>query len=124
MTTTYPYRPRIADGILARKLKGKGAVLIEGAKWCGKTTTAEQQANSILYMSESGKIEQNIQLAALNPKLLLQGENPRLIDEWQIAPHLWDAIRFEADHRHQVGLIILTGYSVPNDSSKIIHSGT
>ena len=118
------YHPRIADKILERKLKGKGAVLIEGAKWCGKTTTAEQQAKSILYMSEPGKLEQNIQLATLNPKLLLKGENPRLIDEWQIAPQLWDSIRFESDHRHQFGLFILTGSSVPPDMSKIIHSGT
>ncbi len=124
MTVTYKYRPRIADAILERKLKGKGAVLIEGAKWCGKTTTAEQQAKSILYMSESGKTEQNIQLAAINPNLLLQGENPRLIDEWQIAPQLWDAIRFACDHRHQLGLFILTGSSVPPDMSNIIHSGT
>lgn len=118
------YRPRIADKILERKLKGKGAVLIEGAKWCGKTTTAEQQAKSILYMSEPGKVEQNIQLATLNPKLLLKGDNPRLIDEWQIAPQLWDSIRFESDHRHQFGLFILTGSSVPPDMSKILHSGT
>lgn len=121
---TYKYRARIADRILERKLKGKGAVLIEGAKWCGKTTTAEQQAKSILYMSESGKTAQNIQLATLNPKLLLKGENPRLIDEWQIAPQLWDAIRFESDHRHEVGLFILTVSSVPPDMSQIIHSGT
>ncbi|MCM1519814.1 MAG: DUF4143 domain-containing protein [Lachnoclostridium sp.] len=124
MAVRHSYRPRIADKILERKLKGKGAVIIEGAKWCGKTTTAEQQANSILYMSEPGKVEQNIQLATLNPKLLLKGENPRLIDEWQIAPQLWDSIRFEADHRHQVGLFILTGSSVPPDMSKIIHTGT
>lgn len=118
------YRPRIADKILERKLKGKGAVLIEGAKWCGKTTTAEQQAKSVLYMSETGKTQQNIQLATLNPKLLLKGENPRLIDEWQIAPQLWDAIRFEADHQHKLGLFILTGSSVPPDMSEVIHSGT
>lgn len=124
MSDTYKYRPRIADKILERKLKGKGAVLVEGAKWCGKTTTAEQQAKSVLYMSEPGKTEQNIQLVTLNPKLLLTGENPRLIDEWQIAPQLWDAIRFEADHRHKVGLFILTGSSVPPDMSKILHSGT
>lgn len=99
-------------------------MLIEGAKWCGKTTTAEQHAQSILYMSEPGKTEQNIQLATLNPNLLLRGENPRLIDEWQIAPQLWDSIRYEADHRHQLGLFILTGSSVPPDMSKIIHSGT
>lgn len=124
MTDKYIYRPRIADKILERKLKGKGAVLIEGAKWCGKTTTAEQQAKSVLYMSESGKTEQNIQLATLNPKLLLKGETPRLIDEWQLAPQLWDCIRFEADHRHKVGLFILTGSSVPPDMSKLVHSGT
>lgn len=118
------YRPRIADKILDRKLKGKGAVLIEGAKWCGKTTTAEQRAKSVLYMTEPGKIQQNIQLATLNPGLLLQGENPRLIDEWQIAPQLWDAIRFEADHRHELGLFILTGSSVPADMRDVIHSGT
>ena len=80
------YKKRIADSLLLRKLAGKGAVIIEGAKWCGKTTTAEQIAKSILYMSETGMVEQNIRLASLNPKLLLRGEKPRLIDEWQIAP--------------------------------------
>ena len=75
------YKKRIADGLLQRKLAGKGAVLIEGAKWCGKTTTAEQIAKSKLYMSETGMVEQNIRLASLNPKLLMRGENPRLIDE-------------------------------------------
>lgn len=124
MANTYKYRPRIADRLLEHKLKGKGAVLIEGAKWCGKTTTAEQQANSVLYISEPGKVEQNVQLATLNPNLLLKGDNPRLIDEWQIAPQLWDAVRFESDHRHQVGLFILTGSSVPPDMSKILHTGT
>ena len=69
MAELHVYRPRIADKLLERKLKGKGAVLIEGAKWCGKTTTAEQQAKSILYMSEPGRMEQKIQLATLNPKL-------------------------------------------------------
>ena len=73
------YKKRIADGLLQRKLAGKGAVLIEGAKWCGKTTTAEQIAGSVKYMTETGMVEQNIQLATLNPKLLLKGEFPRLI---------------------------------------------
>ncbi len=121
---TNDYKPRIADRLLARKLAGKGAILIEGAKWCGKTTTAEQIARSVLYMSESGKIEQNIQLARINPQLLLQGEKPRLIDEWQIAPQLWDTIRFEADHTAHLGDFILTGSSVPADMSQVLHSGT
>ena len=118
------YKPRIADRLLQRKLAGKGAVLLEGAKWCGKTTTAEQIAKSVLYMSETGMVEQNIKMASLNPKLLLRGDTPRLIDEWQVAPQLWDSIRFEADHADHLGLFILTGSSVPADMSKVIHSGT
>ena len=118
------YRKRIADHLLVRKLAGKGAVLLEGAKWCGKTTTAEQIAKSVLYMSEVGKVEQNRQLAKINPSLLLKGEKPRLIDEWQIAPSLWDGIRFEADHSSDLGLFILTGSSVPADMTDVIHSGT
>ena len=117
------YKKRIADGLLQRKLAGKGAVLIEGAKWCGKTTTAEQIAASVKYMTETGMVEQNIQMASLNPKLLLRGETPRLIDEWLIAPGLWDSVRFESDHG-PLGQFILTGSSVPPDMSKVIHSGT
>lgn len=124
MSYLYNYRPRIADKILERKLRSKGAVLIEGAKWCGKTTTAEQQSKSVLYMSEPGRTQQNIQLATLNPKLLLKGDNPRLIDEWQLAPQLWDSVRFECDHRHQLGLFVLTGSSVPPDMSDVMHTGT
>lgn len=117
------YKKRIADGLLQRKLAGKGAVLIEGAKWCGKTTTAEQIAKSVKYMTETGMVDQNIQLAKLNPKLILKGEIPRLIDEWQVAPQLWDSIRFESDHG-PLGQFILTGSSVPPDMSQVIHSGT
>ena len=97
------YRKRIADDILRRKLEGKGAVLIEGPKWCGKTTTAEQLAASVLYMDEPEKKEQNIAMSELSPKRLLKGATPRLIDEWQLAPKLWDAIRFEVDHRGELG---------------------
>lgn len=118
------YRKRIADDILKRKLEGKGAVLIEGPKWCGKTTTAEQLAASILYMDDPEKKEQNITMSELDPKRLLRGETPRLIDEWQLAPKLWDAIRFEVDHRGEVGQFVLTGSSVPADTEKITHSGT
>ena len=117
------YKKRIADSLLLRKLAGKGAVLIEGAKWCGKTTTAEQIAKSVKYMTETGMVEQNVQLAKLNPKLLLRGDIPRLIDEWQVAPQLWDSVRFESDHG-PLGQFILTGSSVPPDMSKVIHSGT
>lgn len=118
------YRKRIADEMLARKLGGKGAVLIEGPKWCGKTTTAEQIAASILYMDDPEKKEQNISMSELNPKRLLKGKTPRLIDEWQLAPKLWDAIRFEVDHRGELGQFVLTGSAVPADTKEITHSGT
>ena len=118
------YRARIADGILKRKLEGKGAVLIEGPKWCGKTTTAEQLAASVLYMDDPERKQQNITMSEINPKRLLQGETPRLIDEWQLAPKLWDAIRFEVDHRGELGQFVLTGSAVPPDTKEITHSGT
>ena len=118
------YRKRIADDMLKRKLEGKGAVLIEGPKWCGKTTTAEQVAASILYMDDPEKKEQNITMSEVNPKRLLKGETPRLIDEWQLAPKLWDAIRFEVDHRRALGQFVLTGSAVPVDTKEIAHSGT
>lgn len=118
------YKKRIADNILVKKLAGKGAVLIEGPKWCGKTTSAEQIAKSILYMSEPESVEQNLTLVDLNPRRLLQGETPRLIDEWQIAPKLWDAVRFEVDHRNEPGQFILTGSSVPPAMTEVRHSGT
>ena len=124
MPTTKNYRKRIADEILKRKLEGKGAVLIEGPKWCGKTTTAEQIAASVLYMDDSEKKAQYIAMAELNPKRLLKGDAPRLIDEWQLAPKLWDAIRFEVDHREGLGQFVLTGSAVPPDTKEIAHSGT
>lgn len=118
------YRKRVADDILKRKLEGKGAVLIEGPKWCGKTTTAEQIAASILYMDDPEKKEQNLTMSELNPKRLLKGAVPRLIDEWQLAPKLWDTVRFEVDHRGELGQFILTGSAVPADTKEITHSGT
>ena len=91
------YKKRIADIILRKKLEGKGAVLIEGPKWCGKTTTAEQIAKSLLYMDDPKNIRQNIMMSEITPQRLFRGETPRLLDEWQIAPNLWDAVRFEVD---------------------------
>lgn len=118
------YRPRIADKMLSRRLMGVGAVLIQGPKWCGKTTTAEQQAKSVVYMDDPEYMDQNIELASLSPKKLLAGATPRLIDEWQLAPQLWDAARFEVDHRDGEGQFIFTGSAVPADTEKIHHSGT
>lgn len=117
------YKPRIADKELKRKLAGIGAVLIEGPKWCGKTTTAEQQAATIIYMDEPLHMEQNLRMADINPKALLAGEAPLLVDEWQLAPKLWDTIRFEVDHRDGTGLFILTGSAVPAKTDEIHHSG-
>lgn len=118
------YKPRIADALLARKLKGKGAVVVEGPKWCGKTTTAEQLAKSVLYMSKPEDLKSNLLMADIDPAGLLEGETPRLLDEWQIAPSLWDAIRFEIDHRGGVGHFILTESAVPPKTAEMVHSGT
>ena len=118
------YKKRIVDEMLQRKLKGKGAVLIEGPKWCGKTTTAEQIAKSVLYMANPENKKQNLMLADIDPNVLLKGETPKLIDEWQIAPKIWDAVRFEVDHRKDEGQFILTGSAVPTDKSLIAHTGT
>ena len=123
MSDKNEYKKRIADALLEEKLDAMGAVLIEGPKACGKTTTAEQQAKSILYMDDPDNIKQNLQLAETNVKRLLQGNNPRLIDEWQIAPQIWDAVRFEINQRKNDGLFMLTGSAVPADDSKIHHSG-
>ena len=118
------YKKRVADNILAKRLKAKGAVLIEGAKWCGKTTTAEQIAKSVLYLQDPESQKQNLELAEINPSRLLSGETPRLIDEWQMAPKLWDAIRFEVDKRDEFGQFVLTGSAVPGNLSEISHTGT
>ena len=118
------YKSRVADILLERKLQGKGAVLIEGPKWCGKTTTAEKAASSVLYMDEPSKIKQNLMRADIDPESLLEGDSPRLIDEWQLAPKLWDTIRFSVDHKHKFGLYILTGSAVPAKTDEIFHTGT
>lgn len=118
------YKPRIVDKELERKLAGIGAVLIEGPKWCGKTTTAEQQASTIVYMDNPTELEQNLRMADINPQALLNGTPPVLIDEWQLAPKLWDTVRFEVDHRGEAGLFILTGSAEPAKNDEMRHSGT
>ena len=118
------YRSRIADQLLREKLEAMGAVIIEGPKACGKTTTAEQQAKSIIYMDDPSRQGQYKQMAQTNISFLLQGETPRLIDEWQEVPQFWDAIRFEVDHRDNDGQFILTGSAVPADTKDIHHTGT
>ena len=118
------YKARIVDNMLKEKLEAKGAVVIEGPKWCGKTTTAMQVADSILRMDEPRNREANIQMAEIDPGQLLKGDAPRLIDEWQIAPKLWDATRYEVDTRGKEGQFILTGSAVPVESEEITHSGT
>ena len=118
------YKPRISDQLLVDLLEACGSVLVEGSKWCGKTTTAEQAAKSVVYMADPADGERNIQLARTSPKYLLEGETPRLIDEWQVVPKLWDAVRFEVDHRRKLGQFILTGSAVPASRDEIIHTGT
>ena len=117
-------KARIADKIWAEKLDAMGAVLIEGPKYCGKTTLASQQAKSVLSMSDPDTMEQNIAMANTNIKLLLRGETPRLIDEWQIAPKFWDVVRNEVDKRDDDGQFILTGSAVAPRYDEIFHTGT
>ena len=118
------YKPRIADIILERKVLGKGAVLIEGPKWCGKTTTAKQLAKSVLDLGDASVLKQSSQMIEISPKTLLEGATPRLIDEWQALPSIWDSIRSEVDKRGEPSQFILTGSSVLPDAGETIHSGT
>jgi uncharacterized protein len=118
------YIPRIADNLLKRKLSSSPAVLIRGAKWCGKSTTAMQEAKSCVFMQDPEKAEQYESLARTAPSKFLQGAAPRLIDEWQTIPFIYDAIRFEADRRGEFGNFILTGSATPEGKSQIKHSGT
>lgn len=120
------YRHRIADELIADKLSCIGAVLVEGPKWCGKTTTCEQHARSVLYIADPDRHQTYLDLAGTKISELLKGDQPRLFDEWQDIPELWDAIRFAVDHQDGVGQYILTGSSVvpEKQKQKIRHSGT
>ena len=118
------YKPRIADAILDDLLDAMGAVLIEGPKYCGKTTLAAQHAGSIIYMADPDTKDQNLAMAQTNISRLLQGLAPRLIDEWQVAPRIWDAVRNEVDKRDEDGQFILTGSAVPIRTNEIFHTGT
>ena len=117
------YLSRICDSELQNALATMGAVLIEGAKWCGKTSTAANAAKSTLLMQDPDNARSYQQMADTKPSLLLKGANPRLIDEWQMAPVLWDAVRYEVDKRGQPGQFILTGSAVPADN-QTAHTGT
>jgi len=119
----YQYLPRVADSVLDAALIASGAVLIEGPKWCGKTRTAEERANSVLHMQDPDYRESYLKTADTKPSLLLKGDTPRLIDEWQMAPVLWDAVRFAVDQRRLTGQFILTGSAVPRDNV-VAHTGT
>lgn len=118
------YKLRVADRILECKVLGKGAVLIEGPKWCGKTTTAKQLAKSVLDFGDASVLKQSTQMIEISPKTLLEGATPRLIDEWQTLPPIWDSIRSEVDKRGEPSQFILTGSSVLPDADETIHSGT
>lgn len=117
------YLPRIADKKMSLSLQASGAVLVVGPKWCGKTETAKQFAKSILFMQHPDFAENYLKMASLKPSELLEGETPRLIDEWQDAPALWNAIRFTVDQRKKRGQFILTGSVMPK-MGKNMHSGT
>ena len=123
----FQYKKRIADEIIEKKLNSSGAVLVVGPKWCGKTTTSEQHSGSVNYISDPMNLNKNLILAEININFLLEGEKPKLLDEWQIIPQLWDAVRFAVDHSKGVGQFILTGSAVPMDNEeqkKIHHTGT
>ncbi len=121
---TNNYRPRVLDVELERRLKSVGAIVLEGAKWCGKSTTAEHHSQSQVFMDNPQRRAQYRLFAEESPDLILNGDTPRLIDEWQLAPQLWDAVRYTVDHRAGMGQFILTGSAKPADRQQIYHSGT
>ena len=112
------YKHRIMDGLLAKKLQAKGAVLIEGPKWCGKTTTAEEVAASKVLLARTDVKEHFKNLLAIDADTALSGDTPMLIDEWQTVPKLWDAVRYTVDHRRKMGQFILTGCAVPDKEAE------
>ena len=118
------YYQRVSDKVLLEHLESKGAVLIEGAKWCGKTTSAKHIAKSVIEMDRPDMTAQYQQMARINPSNLLEGEVPHLIDEWQIATNIWNAVRYEVDQRGEFGQFILTGSSVPAALDESMHTGT
>lgn len=118
------YLPRIIDKLLSERLEAKGAVLLEGPKWCGKTTSAKEIAGSFISMDQPEMSKQYQSMAELSPLTLLEGKTPRLIDEWQIAPNLWNAVRYEVDQRDEFGQFILTGSAVPAKIDESMHTGT
>lgn len=117
------YESRLADKSLKRNLEAFGTMLIEGPKWCGKTTTAEQMAKSSIYFHDEDEATRYREIMMIKPSLLLKGDNPRLIDEWQELPRIWDAIRFDVDRGSEEGPYILTGSNSVNDD-EMKHSGT
>lgn len=118
------YNKRLVDDLLDRKLQGKGAVLVEGPKWCGKTTTSAQKASSILKLGNVATLRHSLEIAEMDPALLLKGKTPRLIDEWQTIPVIWDSVRSEVDERNEFGQFILTGSAVPVNPELLMHTGT
>lgn len=118
------YTSRVCDEMLKFRLECIGAVLIEGPKYCGKTTTAAHLAESVLRMQDADLFQQNMAVAKIAPSRLLEGKTPRLIDEWQLSPRLWDAVRSEVDKRGEPGQFILTGSAVPANMSETLHTGT
>ena len=118
------YKKRIADKSLHEQLEAAGTVLIQGPKWCGKTTTAQQAAASSIFLDNPALLRANLMLAETNPEVILEGKVPRLIDEWQLAPTLWDAARYVVSQRGMPGQFIFTGSAAPADKSAITHSRT